>query len=85
MWVWLFLITVAQWMHKKYGISYSEIFEKNITGFDVDEHSIEKAKLLFELLSIEEEGGALNCKLKLNVANSLEELSKRNIKANMML
>lgn len=75
-----FLITAAQWMHKKYGISYSEIFEKNISGFDVDEHSIEKAKLLFELLSIEEEGVALNCKLKLNVANSIEELSKKKYK-----
>lgn len=72
-----FLITAAQWMHNKYDISYSEIFEKNITGFDVDEHSIEKAKLLFELLTIEEEGVALNCKLRLNVANSIEELSKK--------
>lgn len=75
-----FLVTAARWMHKKYSISYSEIFEKNITGFDVDEHSIEKAKLLFELLAIEEEGVALNCKLKLNVANSIEELSKKKYK-----
>ncbi|MEY8516816.1 N-6 DNA methylase [Lachnospiraceae bacterium 29-84] len=72
-----FLITAARWMHKKYNISYSEIFKKNIIGFDVDEHSIEKAKLLFELLTIEEEGTALNCKLNLNVANSVEELSKK--------
>lgn len=72
-----FLITAAQWMHKKYGISYSEIFEKYIVGFDVDKHSIEKAELLFELLTIEEERATLNCKLNLNVANSVEELSKK--------
>lgn len=75
-----FLITAAQWMHKKYGIGYSEIFEKNITGFDIDGHSIEKAKLLFELLTIEEEGVALNCKLNLYVVNSIEELSKKKYK-----
>lgn len=72
-----FLITAAQWMHKKYNISYSEIFEKQIVGFDIDRHSIEKAELLFEMLAIEEEGVPLNCKLKLKVANSIEELAKK--------
>ena len=71
-----FLITAAKWMHKKYELCYSEIFSKYITGFDVDKHSIEKAKLLFELLSLEEEGVSLQCRLQLYVANSLHELSK---------
>lgn len=75
-----FLITAAQWMHKKYGISYSEIFEKYIAGFDIDKHSIEKAELLFELLTIEGDGVTLNCKLQLKVANSIEELSKKKYK-----
>lgn len=73
-----FLITAAKMMHKKYRLSYSEIFENYITGFDVDKHSIEKAKLLFELLSLEEDGEALQCNLQLYVANSLDELSKKN-------
>ena len=71
-----FLITAAKWMHKKYELCYSEIFGKYITGFDVDKHSIEKAKLLFELLSLEEEGVSLQYHLQLYVANSLHELSK---------
>lgn len=72
-----FLITAAKLMHKKYELCYSEIFGKYITGFDIDKHSIEKAKLLFELLSIEEEGLSLKCDLQLYVANSLNELSKK--------
>lgn len=71
-----FLITAARWMHKKYKLLYSEIFEKYITGFDVDKHSIEKAKLLFELLSLEEDGVPLKPGLQLHVANSLCELAK---------
>lgn len=71
-----FLITAAQWMHEKYHISYLEIFKNHITGFDIDKHSIEKAELLFNLLSLEEDGVALDCKLMLNAANSIEELAK---------
>lgn len=72
-----FLITAAKWMHRKYGVSYSEIFGEYIEGVDIDAHSVEKAEVLFELLSLEEEGNTLNCKLKLKAANSLEELAKK--------
>lgn len=70
-----FLITAARRMHEKYGIRYAELFGKYISGFDVDRHSIEKAALLFELLTIEEEGETLSCRLKLHTANSVEVLS----------
>lgn len=72
-----FLITAAKWMHKKYKLSYSEIFGRYIFGFDIDEHSIEKAKLLFELLSLEEDGSSIQSEVQLCVADSLSEFSKK--------
>lgn len=71
-----FLITAARWMHARYGVTYAELFSEYIAGYDVDKHSIEKAAVLFDMLSIEEEGDAPGCEVKLYVANSLEELAK---------
>lgn len=46
-----FLVTAAQYIHQKFGLSYSEIISKKIYGIDIDEESIQKAKILLELLA----------------------------------
>lgn len=72
-----FLITAAQWMHKKYQIGYQTILEKYIEGFDIDARNIEKAEILFNVLALQEENtivGKLSC---FHTVNSLEELFQK--------
>lgn len=46
-----FLVTVAEVMHEKYDISYSEAISKYIYGIDIDKNAIRKTKILLSLLS----------------------------------
>lgn len=68
-----FLITVSKYINKKYNVSYIHIYEYIIYGVDIYKHNIEKAKLLLELLALEN-GEKIGRKIKFNlvVANSLE-------------
>ena len=47
-----FLVSVAEKLHSKYGISYSECISKYIYGVDIDADAIEKAKLLLSLAAV---------------------------------
>lgn len=70
-----FLVTAAQKLKNKYFLTYKEIFKNHIYGMDIDEHSILKANILFELLAIEA-GETLGEKCThLKCGNSLEMLS----------
>lgn len=75
-----FLLTAAQFLKERYGLSYKEIFGSYIVGFDIDGHSIEKAKVLFNILSLEEEGTSIEEGCELHTVNSLQELSKKTYK-----
>lgn len=71
-----FLISAAQMLHEKYKIDYKELYQKYIWGCDIDIHSVEKCKILLELLRFQNEGCADKCNFNLIVGNALEELSK---------
>lgn len=45
-----FLISVAEYLHTRFGVSYTEILSKHIFGVDIDEQAIERAKVLLYLL-----------------------------------
>lgn len=47
-----FLVSVAEKLHSKYGISYSECISKYIYGVDIDADAIEKTKLLLSLAAV---------------------------------
>lgn len=74
-----FLISATQLLHEKYGISYEVIYEKYIWGCDIDSHSIEKCKILLELLRFQNEGQVSNCKYNLIIGNALEILPKKKL------
>ena len=67
-----FLLTAAQFLKERYGLSYKEIFGSYIVGFDIDGHSIEKAKVLFNILSLEEEGTSIEEGCELHTVNYLQ-------------
>jgi type I restriction-modification system DNA methylase subunit len=69
-----FLISAAKRIHDKYSISYKSIYENYIWGCDIDAHSIEKAKLLFNITSLEEGNETIE-KYNLLVGNSLSILA----------
>ena len=71
-----FLISASQILHERYGISYKEVYEKYIWGCDIDSHSIDKCKILLELLRFQVEVKACKCKYNLIVGNALELLSQ---------
>ena len=71
-----FLISASQILHERYGISYKEVYEKYIWGCDIDSHSIDKCKILLELLRFQVEGKACKCNYNLIVGNALELLSQ---------
>lgn len=49
-----FLMDAARWIHEETGKQYAEIFRDNIFGIDVQEYSVERAKLLLSLLALSE-------------------------------
>lgn len=72
-----FLISATQLLHEKYSVSYEEIYEKYIWGCDIDSHSIDKCKILLEILRFQNEGMTDKCKYNLMVGNALEILSQK--------
>lgn len=49
-----FLMDVAKYIHKKTGKSYHRIYQENIYGIDIQSYSIERCKILLNLLAISE-------------------------------
>ena len=49
-----FLMDVAKYIHKKTGKSYLLIYQENIFGIDIQSYSIERCKILLNLLAISE-------------------------------
>ena len=49
-----FLMDVAKYIHKKTGKSYHHIYQENIFGIDIQSYSIERCKILLNLLAISE-------------------------------
>lgn len=49
-----FLMDVAKYIHKKTGKSYLRIYQENIYGIDIQSYSIERCKILLNLLAISE-------------------------------
>lgn len=47
-----FLMDAARYIHSKTGKPYAEVFHDNIFGVDVQEYSIERAKILLSLLAL---------------------------------
>lgn len=45
-----FLISVAEYLHMRFKVSYTEIISKHIYGVDIDEQAIERTKVLLYLL-----------------------------------
>ncbi|OUT19695.1 HsdM family class I SAM-dependent methyltransferase [Campylobacter concisus] len=71
-----FLISATQLLHEKYDTSYKEIYENFLWGCDIDSHSIDKCRILLELLAFQKEGKACKYKYNLIVGNALEILSQ---------
>jgi adenine-specific DNA methylase len=65
-----FLMSAAEYIHKKYTISYNDIFKKYIYGVDIMEHNINKSIVLFNLLAIIS-NEVIEQKFNLIAANSL--------------
>ena len=49
-----FLMDVAKYIHKKTGKSYYHIYQENTFGIDIQSYSIERCKILLNLLAISE-------------------------------
>lgn len=49
-----FLMDVAKYIHKKTGKSYLLIYQENIFGIDIQSYSIERCKILLNLLALSE-------------------------------
>lgn len=49
-----FLMDAANWIHQKTGKKYSEIFKENVYGIDIQDYSIERTKVLLNLLALSE-------------------------------
>ena len=65
-----FLLSAAEFLKTKHGISYDEIFSKYIFGVDIIEHNIKKCKVLFNLLALTN-NEILNADFNLKVGSSL--------------
>ena len=49
-----FLMDAAKYIHKKTGKNYHSIYQENIYGIDIQSYSIERCKILLNLLAISE-------------------------------
>lgn len=65
-----FLLTVAEYIHKKTNKAYASIIEENLLGVDIQDYSIERTRLLLSLLALEA-GEDVNIKFNLWNADSL--------------
>lgn len=75
-----FMISVAQLLHIKYYVSYKDIFEKYLWGCDIDSHSVDKCKVLLEILALQNNEYIKECNYNLIVGNALEKFSQKKYK-----
>lgn len=66
-----FLMDVAKYIHKKTGKCYRRIYKENIFGIDIQSYSIERCKILLNLLAISE-GECSEFEFNLKNANTLD-------------
>jgi len=74
-----FLVTVANELHKKYNLSYREIYTQKLFGVDLDKNAIRKSKLLLELLACSN-GEYEECGFNLICANMLDPQTTKKLK-----
>lgn len=67
-----FLLTTAEKIRKITNKSFYEIFENNIFGIDIEQHSVERSKILLSLLAIEYGEDSKYFKFNLYQGNSLD-------------
>lgn len=48
-----FLLTAAQWIHKRTGKKYKDIIRDNLFGFDIADYALERTKILLSFLLLE--------------------------------
>ena len=70
-----FLMDVAKHIHKKTGKSYLLVYQENIFGIDIQSYSIERCKILLNLLAISE-GECSEFEFNLLNADTLDFLSE---------
>lgn len=70
-----FLISVAKEIRKRHNISYSNLFNNYLHGCDIDNHSIEKCKVLLSLLALQDNNEIIESFPNLKVCNSLDYFS----------
>ena len=75
-----FLISSVKAIKNKHDISYTDLFSTYIYGADIEEHSIEKCKVLLSLLALESDGEIIQNFSNLFVCNSLEYFSTKSYK-----
>ena len=75
-----FLISSVKAIKNKHDISYMDLFSTYIYGADIDEHSIEKCKVLLSLLALETDGETIRDFPNLFACNSLEYFSTKSYK-----
>ncbi len=66
-----FLISAAEYIHKKYHLCYGDIFTNHIFGIDIIAHNIFKCKILFHLMALIN-GEQIKTSFNLAAGNSLE-------------
>jgi len=66
-----FLIDAAKFLKQKTGKSYKSIFEKNIFGLDIKNYSIERTKILLNLLMLQEREKSEKIDFNLYTGNAL--------------
>lgn len=75
-----FLISSVKVIKNKHDVSYNDLFSTYIYGADIDEHSIEKCKVLLSLLALETDGEIIRSFPHLYVCNSLTYFDTENYK-----
>ena len=65
-----FLVSIAEYMHKEFRLSFFDIIRNCLYGVDIFEHNIVKAKVLLTILALEN-NEHLNCPFNLKVYDSL--------------
>ncbi|MDO5560914.1 MAG: N-6 DNA methylase [Oscillospiraceae bacterium] len=65
-----FLVSLADFLHRKFNVSFSDLFQKCLFGVDILEHNVLKSKVLLTILALEH-GENYERSFNLRVANSL--------------
>ena len=67
-----FLVTAAEYMHERYGVSYSEIISSYLYGVDIDSNAIDGIKSLLSLIVLMN-GEEENCSFHFICADTLDK------------